>query len=581
MAKRITTIVLTLALCLALVPAQSFAVSAPKQAVIKEAPVAGEYAYNRGGLGLIEEHDGTRHLIDRDGGIFRTGKAWMDYVAGAESYVVDGEGYFGYPNGETWFTFAELEKNAAAFVQEHNHLSETPSVLVGITYPFSGPYATCSFDAVVMDGDQPLKYSFYALIDKSGLVHYATPLQSLTAGGGFPITWTLDRSSEGLVLFTEYYADREGTNYLYETGYKDLDGNDVLVFSNNSGRDPDDPAIAKDASDVLYLDNFQNGVAVIGNSSQKCSLIDRSGKVLLPFAHDSIYNDCGAYPVVYDEGKGWGYIDTAGAVVIPQEYDHAKGSWDNLFTVMKNGKWGVVDTDNKPVVPFEYDFMSSPETGVIYACKDGKAYIITFEDVKTDDTLTPWGTKKVSAVFKDVPEGAWYERFLQAAYENGIVGGKGNGIYDPQGNLKHGEIMVMVTRLHEMATGEKFQPAPNPTDHWARAYCDYCKAEGIIDGRFDNRLEDKVTRAEMAYYFANTLEDRYYSDDVDVSLSDIATEEYGAEILKLAKSDVVTGYDVEGQTAKEFRPAKLVTRAEAAVFVTNILGLIGPTGGVY
>ena len=171
MAKRITTIVLALALCLALVPAQSFAVSAPKQAVIKEAPVAGELAFNRGGLGLIEEHDGTCHLIDRDGGIYRSGKAWMDYVSGAESYVVDGEGYYGYPNGETWFTFAELEKNAAAFVQEHNNLSETPSVLVGITYPFSGPYATCSFDAVVMDGDQPLKYSFYALIDKSGLVH--------------------------------------------------------------------------------------------------------------------------------------------------------------------------------------------------------------------------------------------------------------------------------------------------------------------------------------------------------------------------------------------------------------------------
>ena len=141
-------------------------------------------------------------------------------------------------------------------------------------------------------------------------MHYATPLQSLTAGGGFPIEWTLDRSSEGLVLFTEYYADREGTNYLYETGYKDLDGNDVLVFSNNSGRDPDDPGIVKDASDVLYLDNFQNCVAVIGNSSQKCSLIDRSGKVLLPFAHDSIYNDCGAYPVVYDEGKGWGLSDS-------------------------------------------------------------------------------------------------------------------------------------------------------------------------------------------------------------------------------------------------------------------------------
>ena len=581
MTKRLTALVLALTLCLTLVPAQSFAVSAPKQAVIKEAPVAGELAFNRGGLGLIEDKDGMRYLIDKDGGIFRSGKAWMDYVAGAESYIVDGEGYYGYPNGETWFTYAELEKNVAAFLQENNQLSEPPSVQVDITYPFSGPYATCSFDAVIMDGETPLKYHFNALIDRAGLVHYTTPLMSFTAGGGFPITWTLDNNAEGLVRFTEEYFDREGDRYLYETGYMDLDGTQVLVFSNNSGRDPEDPAIVQDASDVWSLDNFHNGVAVIGNSKQKSSLIDRNGKVLLPFEHDSIYNDCGSYPVVYDDGKGWGYIDTAGVVVIPQEYEGAKGCWDNIFTVQKNGKWGVVDTDNKAVVPFEYDFMSSPEGGVVYACKGDKAYIITFEEAKTDDTLTPWGTKKVSAVFKDVPAGAWYEPYLQTAYENKIVSGKGNGIYDPQGNLKHGEIMVIVTQLNALSHGRTFQPAPNPTDHWARAYCDYCTAAGIIDSRFDNKLDDTVTRAEMAYYFANALEDRYYGDDADVSLSDIATEEYGAEILKLAKSDVVTGYDVEGQTAREFRPSNRLTRAEATVFIKNILRLIGPTGGIY
>ncbi|MBR3718258.1 MAG: S-layer homology domain-containing protein, partial [Firmicutes bacterium] len=228
-----------------------------------------------------------------------------------------------------------------------------------------------------------------------------------------------------------------------------------------------------------------------------------------------------------------------------------------------------------------YDFMSSPELGIIYACKGNKAYIIRFEDATPEEELTPWGTPRVSSIFKDVPAGAWYETYLQAAYENGIVGGKGSGRYDPSGNLKHGEIMVMVTQLHALAKGEKFQPAPNPTDHWARAYCDYCKAEGIIDSRFDNKLDAKVTRAEMAYYFAHALRDDYYLEEEDVSLMDIATEEYGGDILKLAKAGIVTGYDVKGQTAKEFRPHNLVTRAEAAVFVTNLLGAIGPTGGVY
>ena len=538
-------------------------------------------AFNRGGLGLIEAKDGTRYLIDRDGGIYRSGKAWMDYMAGSGSYTVDGEGYYEYPLGKKMFTMAEMEKNVKAFLEENYPMGEVVSVQSEITYPFSGPYATCSFSAAMKIDDQLEKYEFYALIDQNGLVHYTTPLIALTAGGGYPIETALGSGSEGLVRFTKEYNDREGEHYLYETGYLDLDGNEVLVFSNNDGRDPEGPAIVIDASDVAFIGDFNNGVAVICNNRQKESLIDRSGKVLLPFTHDSIYNDCGRYPVVYDEGKGYGYMDTAGLIVIPQQYEDAKGNWDDLFTVQKNGKWGVVDTDNKPVVPFEYDFMSSPELGIVYACKGNKAYTIRFEDAAPEEELTPWGTPRVSSIFKDVPAGAWYETYLQAAYENGIVGGKGSGRYDPSGNLKHGEIMVMVTQLHALAKGEKFQPAPNPTDHWARAYCDYCKAEGIIDSRFDNKLDAKVTRAEMAYYFAHALPDRYYLEEEDVSLMDIATEEYGGDILKLAKAGIVTGYDVKGQTAKEFRPHNLVTRAEAAVFVTNLLGAIGPTGGVY
>ena len=143
MNKRILTLCLALLLCLSLIPAQSFAVSAPKQAVIKEAPVAGEMAFNRGGLGLIEAKDGTRYLIDRDGGIYRSGKAWMDYMAGSGSYTVDGEGYYEFPMGRTMFTMPEMEKNVKAFLQEHYPMGEVVSVQSEITYPFSGPYATC------------------------------------------------------------------------------------------------------------------------------------------------------------------------------------------------------------------------------------------------------------------------------------------------------------------------------------------------------------------------------------------------------------------------------------------------------
>ncbi|MBO4880051.1 MAG: S-layer homology domain-containing protein [Firmicutes bacterium] len=583
MAKRLTTVLLVLTLCLALIPAQSFAVSAPKKAVIKEAPVSGEMAFNRDGLGLIEDKAGTRYLIDETGGIYREGKAWMDYDADSKTYVVDGEGYYGYPNGETLFTMEQMKANVKAFVEEHYPMEKVTNVEIGVTYPFSGPYATCSFDIVITDVET-IKYEAYALIDKSGLVHYMTPLTDRTSGGGFPITYTLSENGEGLVQYTKEYPDWEGDIYKYESGYKDLDGNDVLVFPYESIRDPEDKSVTViEDSGFTYFDDFHNGCAVVWNRDGRDSLIDRTGKVLLPFEHDSIYNDCGIYPVIYDEGKGWGYMDTAGVTVIPQEYEGAKGSWDNIFVVQKDRKWGVVDTDNKEVVPFEYDFMSSPDYGVVYACKGGKAYIITFEDVKEDDTLTPWGTKKVSAKFRDVPAGAWYETYLQSAVDNGIVGGTSDTTYTPGGNLTHAQIMVMVANLHSLAKGDKydFQAHKTAGEHWAQTFRDYCKAEGIIDDRFDAKLDTKVTRAEMAYYFAHTLDDDYYLDKAEVSLSDIATEEYGGDILKLAKADIVGGYEVKGTTVREFRPSNYVTRAEAAVFVCNILGAIGPTGGIY
>ena len=592
MAKRLTTVLLVLALCLVSLPAQSFAVSAPKKAVIKEAPVSGEMAVNRDGLGLIEDKAGTRYLIDETGGIYREGKAWMDFGRTASIYVVDGEGYYGYPNGETLFTMEQMKANVKAFIEENYPMDEVTNVEIGATHPFSGLYATCSFDIVIMD-TEPLKYTVYALIDEAGLVHYMTPFQDRTSGGGFPISYTLSECREGLVMFTKDYVDWEGENYTYEIGYKDLDGNDVLVFSYDSNRDPYDySVIVIDGFGYSHFDDFNNGCAVVWGENGKKSLIDREGRILVNFEHESIYNDCGNYPFIFDEGKGWGYMDTAGVIVIPQEYEQAKGSWDNIFVVKKDGKWGVVDTDNKEVVPFEYDFMSSPDYGVVYACKDGKAYIITFEDVKEDDTLTPWGTKRVSAIFRDVPADIWYEAHLQPAYENGIIGGydvkdeAGNVLYRefrPGNNLTHGEIMVMAAQLHSLAKGDKYNFLAHKADgaHWAQPYRDYCVAEGIIDERFDEAMDVMVNRAEMAYYFARTLDDDYYTDKSTVTFSDMPENGYDEYIARLAKADIVTGYGEADAQVKEFRPSNFVTRAEAAVFVRNILGAIGPTGGIY
>ena len=101
---------------------------------------------------------------------------------------------------------------------------------------------------------------------------------------------------------------------------------------------------------------------------------------------------------------------------------------------------------------------------------------------------------------------------------------------------------------------------------WYQAYEDYCKAEGIIDSRFDGKEMQNVSRAEMAYYFAHTLEVRYYTEKKSAEFSDISASAYAEDILTLAKADIVGG-----KGDGKYAPDALVTRAETSVFVSNIL----------
>ena len=170
----------------------------------------------------------------------------------------------------------------------------------------------------------------------------------------------------------------------------------------------------------------------------------------------------------------------------------------------------------------------------------------------------------------DVRLADWFYDHVKAAYGAGIVGGMTATTYGPSGQLTHAQIMVMVANLHSLQKGDHFKGSSVPGDHWAASFRNYCKSEGIIDNRFDSVLDKPVTRGEMAYYFANALTTSSYKNKKTVSLSDIGGSAYKAQIEKLAAADIVGGY-----TDGTFKPGNLVTRAEAAVFVSNIINAIG------
>ena len=184
----------------------------------------------------------------------------------------------------------------------------------------------------------------------------------------------------------------------------------------------------------------------------------------------------------------------------------------------------------------------------------------------------------VASYFSDVKAGDWFVDHVKAAFASNIIAGFHDNTFRPTGNLTHAQIMVMVANLHSKQKNDNydFQANRKEGDAWYQVFEDYCVAEGIVPaetfgagGPFEGKENENVTRAQMAFYFASAMTDETYAEKKEVALSDISGHIFEEQINKLAKADIVGGY-----TDGTYRPENLVTRAEASVFVHNILNAI-------
>lgn len=127
-------------------------------------------------------------------------------------------------------------------------------------------------------------------------------------------------------------------------------------------------------------------------------------------------------------------------------------------------------------------------------------------------------TAEESGQFSDVPAGAWYAGFVDAAAAYGIVTGDGSGNFNPMGTIARQEAAVMVARAAalcgldtEMETVSvrnmlaQFPDYMSAAD-WARQALAFCYRDAILDQtELNMRPLDAVTRAEIAQMLFNML----------------------------------------------------------------------------
>ena len=577
MNKRLLTLCLALALCLSLVPAAVFAGSPLK--TYTELPSGVKAAYismMNNGFASFRTMDGNGKLISKgviapNGNVpvFRTAKdddpemmGGSYAYAGSGNYIVDLQPAMITPkdggNAREDYLIFSLDGKEVQYLTEliryYDRLSADDYVYPHTVYFGNDGYLT----AIVETNEGALNAYF---IDFKDLTLKAKlGMDPLSPKADAPGT-TITSLNDGLIAFSKYHGQWTGNDLdtIYDAaGWIDLNGN--LKISIDSAK---------------YSDwyNFASGRAMVASKTGlEFGYFDKSGKLVIPcnYLSASMFRDGYAY-VCNTDGR-YGYIDVDGNIAIPFQYEDACGYGAGLFSVghaaQFDYKYGMVDKYNNEVVPCTYDDITRAYEDHAFAIKGGEIVTLFFKD-------DPEAAKDVKNIFTDVPDNAWYAGYLQKAYDNKIVGGTSADKYSPTAQLTHAQIMVMVAQLHSKQKGDNYDFAAHQKAGaaWYQTYEDYCVAEGIVPaetftdpGLFKGQENKPVNRGQMAFYFAHTLTDDSYKDKQEATLSDIDGHVFAPEIERLAKANIVGGYS-DGM----FKPGNLVTRAEASVFLANIL----------
>ena len=186
-------------------------------------------------------------------------------------------------------------------------------------------------------------------------------------------------------------------------------------------------------------------------------------------------------------------------------------------------------------------------------------------------------------MFYDVSPDDWYYASVVKAYSLGLVNGRGNGRYAPDGILTVAEAVKLAACIRErVLNGASTLENGDP---WYSTYAVYAAQEGILAGGQDMpedgaltlsdveaRANDPITRASFAWLFSRALPAGTLPEIngiPDGSIPDVTQPgEIRDAVYMLYRAGILNGSDSRGT----FRPEAPIKRSEvAAVAVRMIL----------
>ncbi|WP_394141259.1 S-layer homology domain-containing protein [Cytobacillus oceanisediminis] len=174
----------------------------------------------------------------------------------------------------------------------------------------------------------------------------------------------------------------------------------------------------------------------------------------------------------------------------------------------------------------------------------------------------------VERMFNDVNSAYWAMKEIEYLAGQGIISGYPNGEFEPGAKLTRAHAAILLARALKLNTSNVANPGFTdvPTTHRYYSIIAAVENQGIMNGKGDGTFdpEGNLTRAQMAVILTNAysltgMRDKDFSD---------VEKDYWAykQIHALAANNVTTGYP-----DNTYKPGDTVTRAQYSAFLYRIL----------
>lgn len=183
--------------------------------------------------------------------------------------------------------------------------------------------------------------------------------------------------------------------------------------------------------------------------------------------------------------------------------------------------------------------------------------------------------EKGKTPFRDIEPGAWYEEAVQYVYENGLFAGTSEQTFSPQNSMTRGMYVTVIGRqvgVDTAAYAGKTQFSDVGPNAWYAPYVAWAAEQGITAGTGDGKFspESLVTRQQMAVFTVRLFRAMGWElpgPTVTTTPKDLdQVADYAKEsVMKLWACGMFAG-----DTAGNFLPEQVTTRAQAAVFLMRV-----------